>query len=230
MDDLTKHIIENDLQPGDKLPTEPELSAMLGVGRGTLREAVRALVSRNILLVRRGAGTFVAERVGVMDDPLGLSFARDKYKLAAELLQLRMILEPEIAALAAFHITDEEIVRLEELCKAVEDSIARGENHAAPDEALHLAIAGHCGNSVIAKLMPSIHLSVEMFVALTRHELLSETIETHRQIVQAIRNRDGFRARDAMRMHLLYNLRLVENYGDTLDQSAESRGQGVPCR
>ena len=62
---ITKLIIENHWDVGDRLPSEYELARMLGVGRSTVREAIRALVSRNVLEVRRGAGTFISKKCGV---------------------------------------------------------------------------------------------------------------------------------------------------------------------
>ena len=58
---------------GDKLPTEAELVELLGVGRNTVREALRILMSRNIVTIRQGSGTFISDKNGVSDDPLGLS-------------------------------------------------------------------------------------------------------------------------------------------------------------
>ena len=87
--------------PGDKLPTETELVRRLGVGRNTVREALRSLASRNVVTVRQGAGTFISEKNGVADDPLGFAMMEDPEKLTRDLLQIRVMLEPPIAALAA---------------------------------------------------------------------------------------------------------------------------------
>ena len=100
-DALIAYIVDRGLEQGDRLPNERELSGLLGVGRSTLREAVRMLSSRNILEARQGAGVFVSGNTGVSDDPLGFTFIRDKQKLAADLVEFRMMLEPRVAALAA---------------------------------------------------------------------------------------------------------------------------------
>ena len=70
---ILDYIRTNDMKPGDRLPTEQELTQLLEVGRGTVREAVQSLASRNILEVRQGAGTFLSDKNGIMEDPLGLS-------------------------------------------------------------------------------------------------------------------------------------------------------------
>ena len=104
-DALIAYIVDRGLEQGDRLPNERELSGLLGVGRSTLREAVRMLSSRNILEARQGAGVFVSGNTGVSDDPLGFTFIRDKQKLAADLVEFRMMLEPRVAALAALRAT-----------------------------------------------------------------------------------------------------------------------------
>ena len=77
-EEAANHIIEyitsNRMQPGDRMPTEPELLEQLSVSRTTLREAVKTLSARNILEIRQGSGTYISKRCGVPDDPLGLTF------------------------------------------------------------------------------------------------------------------------------------------------------------
>ena len=92
-DQIIQLILEQDMQPGDKLPTEMELSHRLGVGRSTLREAVRRLAVRNVLEVHQGSGTFVSRKKGVPEDPLGLTFIGDGPKVALELSDIRLMLE-----------------------------------------------------------------------------------------------------------------------------------------
>ena len=70
---LLEMIQKEGFGPGDKLPTEAELVESLGVGRNTVREALRILMSRNIVTIRQGSGTFISEKKGVVDDPLGFS-------------------------------------------------------------------------------------------------------------------------------------------------------------
>lgn len=88
---IVNYIKENRLEAGDKLPNEHDLALNLGVGRSTLREAVRSLVSRNILEVRQGSGTYVSQNIGIGEDPLGFSFVEDSLKLTEDLFALRYI-------------------------------------------------------------------------------------------------------------------------------------------
>lgn len=208
-DNLLKYIIDNKFEIGDKIPNEFELAKHFGVGRSTIREAVRLLVSRNILVVKRGSGTFIADRTGISDDPLGLSFVENKYVLAKDLVDLRLILEPAIAAMAAMRATDEEIETIEKQCKKVEKLYMDSRNHIYEDVRFHEMIARCSGNQVMEKLIPIIDTSVAVFCNVTDRALKNETIMTHRMIVKAIKNHDPESARYAMTMHLIYNRKKI---------------------
>ncbi|MFR1051645.1 MAG: FadR/GntR family transcriptional regulator [Lachnospirales bacterium] len=207
---IIRIIKENELRPGDRLDTEMELSRRLGVGRGTVREAIKGLVSRNILVVRQGSGTFISPRPGVSDDPLGLTFAKQDRQLALDLLDVRLMLEPEMAAMAADRATDYELKRLEAQCAKVERFI-RGERvYQQEDVELHRCIALASHNQVVGTLVPVIHSSASLNIDLTRNELKENTIRSHRELVNAIRGRDPQRARYAMILHLAENRRYLQ--------------------
>lgn len=93
-DQLMNLIRTQELQAGDKLPNEFELAKQLQVGRGSIREAVKILVARNVLEIQRGKGTFIARHTGETKDPLGFAFCSDQFQLAFDLLEVRMQLEP----------------------------------------------------------------------------------------------------------------------------------------
>jgi GntR family transcriptional regulator, transcriptional repressor for pyruvate dehydrogenase complex len=86
---------------GSKLPTEKELCALLHVGRNTLREALKILASRNIVVIWQGAGNYVMHKPGLVDDPFGFALVSNRMKLTLDLLQVRVMIEPPIAALTA---------------------------------------------------------------------------------------------------------------------------------
>lgn len=207
---LTNFIIDNNLQSGDKIPNEFELVERLNVSRSTIREAVKLLCSRNILEIRRGAGTFVSEKKGISNDPLGLAFVDcDKFELAKDLLEVRMILEPEIAYMAAVNATDEEIKVIINQCNIVEELYMNDKPHMNEDIKFHEAIARCSRNVVIEKLIPIINTSVAVFADITARQLKDETIITHREVAQAIAKHDGATAKYAMTMHLIYNRRKI---------------------
>lgn len=218
-DNIISYIVDNKLKPGDKLPNEFHLAEIFGVGRSTIREVIKALASRGILEVRRGAGTFVCERKEQNNDPLGLSLISDRYKLALDLLSVRLMIEPEIAAQAAENATAEDIEELGTQCNRVEQKIQDGENHIEEDIKYHACIAKCSKNLVVETLVPMINSSVAMFGNITHRKLLPETITTHRQVLDAIRNHDCAGAKCAMTMHLLYNRDMITH----LQKEAESQ-------
>lgn len=207
---LIAYIVDKELSHGDKLPNEYELAGLLGVGRSTVREAVKALCSRHVLEVRQGAGTFVVgEGAGISEDPLGFTFIKDKKKLVFDLLEIRLAMEPHIASMAALHASEEDAAELERLCREIELLIGRGEDHRDKDIAFHAKIAECSDNLVAPTLMPIIQRAISLFMDITNRSLREETIETHREITAAIRAGDPSAAADAMTLHIIYNRSLL---------------------
>lgn len=207
---LMQYIFDNNLKAGEKLPNEFTLAQNLGVGRSTIREGIRLLVSRNILQTRRGAGTFVAsEKVGVSDDPLGFAFIEDKHRLARDLMEIRLLIEPRIAALAAQNATWQEIEKIKRIAQETENIILADKNHNEKDIEFHSQIAMASKNLVAPTLLPIIQKSISIFIDLTASKLRNETIDTHRSIVRAIELRDEIAASDAVYLHLIYNRQVI---------------------
>lgn len=208
-EELMDYILQEPVNVGDKIPNEFELAEMFGVGRSTIRETVKSLVSKGVLEVRRGDGTYVISTNRLEDDPLGLSGFTDKYELALELCDVRLMLEPDIAALASVRASEEERHELKKLCDEVERLYLEGENHLPKDVEFHTYIAKCSKNHVIVKLIPIIQSAVITFVNLTHRRLKDETIETHRAITDAILRGDSSGARYAMITHLNYNRQMI---------------------
>ena len=202
-------ILNKPVPIGEKIPNEYELAEKYGVGRSTIRETVKSLVSKGILEVRQGSGTYVIGTDTLENDPLGFSKYEDKYKLALELFEVRLMLEPEIAALAAQKATEQDKEEIVRLCDEVENFYRAGKNHTKKDQAFHAAIAKASGNSVVESLMPTIHTAIITFVNLTYHKLMEETIQTHRAVAEAIVQGDSVGAKCAMIMHLTYNRQML---------------------
>ena len=212
-EDIIAFILEENLKPGDKLPNETVLCQRLNVGRSSLREAMRALASRNIVTIRQGSGTYIASSTGVADDPLGLSFINNKKKLIHDLMEIRFLLEPSIAALAAMHADDTEIKKICKLCDDVEELLKAHKDHSDKDIELHTAIALSSKNIVIPRLVPVIFRSIPLLIESTGNTLCNETIESHREIADAIAAHDAVRAHDAMYLHLVYNRKQIQPNG-----------------
>ncbi len=212
-EDIIAFILEENLKPGDKLPNETVLCQRLNVGRSSLREAMRALASRNIVTIRQGSGTYIASSTGVADDPLGLSFINNKKKLIHDLMEIRFLLEPSIAALAAIHADDTEIKKICKLCDDVEELLKAHKDHSDKDIELHTAIALSSKNIVVPRLVPVIFRSIPLLIESTGNTLCNETIESHREIADAIAAHDAVRAHDAMYLHLVYNRKQIQPNG-----------------
>lgn len=207
---LIRFIQDNEIEVGEKLPNEVELSQQLQVSRSTLREAVRILISRNVLKVRQGSGTYVSEKRGQSSDPFGLAFIKDKQKMISDLYDMRYILEPEIAALAARHATTEQVERMRDLVKKIEQSFDQGDQqHVQFDIELHTLISQASGNEAYSYIVPIISRSVSLFNK-SYDDLAAKnfTRKIHREIIAGIAAHDQTAARDAMLVHMANN-RLV---------------------
>ncbi|HHV10384.1 MAG TPA: FadR family transcriptional regulator [Clostridiales bacterium] len=213
-DQILDYIAKEKIEPGKKLPNEFVLAEKFGVGRSTLREAVKLLVARGVLEVRHGSGTYVASPIPLDDDPLHLRGIDDKISLAMDLVDVRLILEPEIAALAALNATEEDIEKLIRLCNIVEEKMIRDEPYIKEDIEFHSYVARCSKNLVMEQLIPIIDTAVLLFVNVTHKTLKTETIKTHRAITHAIQNRDSIGAKTAMLMHIIYNRDKIKEIKD----------------
>ncbi len=203
-DQLMDFILQEPVEIGGKIPNEFELAGKFGVGRSTIREAVKSLVSKGVLEVRRGSGTFVVSNSLLEDDPLGIAALNDKLKLALEICNVRLVLEPDIASAAAVHATEEQLKELQVLCDEVEKTYLNGEDHAKKDIEFHTCIARCTGNRIVDTLVSTLVEAAQTFADITQYSLVDRTIETHRAITEAIVEGDPTGARCAMIMHLTY--------------------------
>lgn len=186
-DKIIDLIESKELLPGEKLPSEQELMKELNVGRGTIREAIKSLVSRNIVEIRRGVGTFVAKNTGVVEDPLGFSFIDNKKKLVKDSMDVRLLLEPSIARWAARNATDSEILEIIELSKKIETAILNDENYSDLDVEFHTKIANSSRNLVVENLIPILNTNIRSLIDVTHAVLKEYTILSHKKIANAIK-------------------------------------------
>jgi GntR family transcriptional regulator, transcriptional repressor for pyruvate dehydrogenase complex len=205
-DKIIDFIKNKNLAIGDKLPNEYELLEVVGVGRSTLREAIRILVSRNILEVRHGAGTFVSKQRGIADDPFGFELIKDQDKMVADLFELRYLLEPTMAALAAQYATTEQIEKLKYLQKELKRLIREGDDaHILVDMAFHTTIAEASGNIALSHIVPIINQSIELYNTYNDPKDPNGSIDFHDEILEAIEDRNPVHAMDAMTVHMAMN-------------------------
>ena len=205
VEEIIQLILSQKMKEGDRLPNEYALAQQLGIGRSTLREAIRRLVSRNILQVRQGAGTFVSDKRGVPEDPLGLTFMGDDPYLALDLLDIRLMLEPEICSIVAQWATPSQMEKLRGYCDEMSRLIEAGEDYSQADALFHRYLAECSGNRVLRNLIPLLTSSVHISIATTKDEHRHLTNMEHRRILEAILRRDAAGARYNMLVHLNTN-------------------------
>ncbi len=201
------------MKPHDKLPTVDELAIKFSVGRSTIREALKVLSTQNIIEIKQGAGTFISEKQGLSQDPLGLEYISDDINIIFDMVTLRLIFEPEMAAMAAQFATRKDIKDIQEACNEVEKLIKKGEDYHQEDSRFHAAIAKASGNRIIHKIAQVIHSSIKKNIFMTDNVLCEDTMTYQRRITQCIKNGDISGAKYAMINHLdAQRQYLIDNY------------------
>ena len=182
-------ILNGSLRPGERLPKEAELAEDLGLSRNSLREAVRALSLIRVLDVRQGDGTYVTSlEPSLLLEAIGfvVDFHRDDTVL--EFLEVRRILEPAAAALAAQRMTEADIVKLREIFGqlTMDTSVEALVQH---DIEFHRLIAAGSGNTVLCSLIDGISgptTRARIWRGLTQEGAVTRTQEQHLAILEAI--------------------------------------------
>ena len=203
-------ILAGELNAGERLPTEKDLGARLGVSRGPLREGVSALAAMGVLDTRQGDGTYVTSLdPGLLMAPL--SFVVDVHNAngARQFLAVRRVLECEAAALAAMNMSADGLATAERVLADSEAAATAPADIAAfyaGDVGLHRAIAAGAGNPVLAALITSLSgraARARLVRAAVDEGALERTVAEHRAVLQAIASHDPERARLRMDVHLV---------------------------
>ena len=186
-------IVGGDHVPGAILPVEADLARTLGVSRNVVREAVKTLAAKGLLRTNRRGGTVVlpAGRWNLLDPQVigwALAAAAQRGVALAELAQFAAMVLPEIAALAARHATTAQMLRLAESCEAMAADDA-GVIDAQVAFLAHVFAAAR--NRIAASLLPA-------FAALWRETPVRRDGAAYRAVAEAVRQRDGAAARQAM--------------------------------
>ncbi len=209
-EELTAQIIQNiireKLLPGDKLPSERQLAEMCSVSRVTVREALRILENKGLVIIKRGAkgGAFITEvNIGIVEDSLNDFFQFGDVSIS-NISEARLIMEPMVAEIAAAKRTTKNLKEMQEIISCCQKLIDNGRAVADAQVKFHLALAKASGNPVII----AISNSLMNFLAKKLHEISPSTKSFtmdqgfHLQIFEAINNRDGKLAFQAMKEHV----------------------------
>lgn len=203
---LTQRILLGMFKPGDKLPSENTIVRDHGVSRTVVREALSKLQASGLVETRHGIGTFVIER----SSQSGLHVGAENAGSVRDLLELRIGLEGQAAALAALRRSEAQLVQMRNALDDYQDLAAAGDSCIEPDRRFHMLIAEATGNLYFPQMMaqlggaliPRNHMSqVERAGAnLARHAYLANL--EHEAILNAIRRQDPDAARAAICLHL----------------------------
>lgn len=198
-------IAAGELAPGDRLPPEAELAALVGVSRNSLREAVRALIQAKVLDVRRGDGTYVTS----LEPQLllgGLSFVMELMQdgTVLELFEVRRLLEPAATGLAATRIDDEAVAELHQSLEAMRRTTT-GEDLIAQDVEFHRCVVGASGNQSLVSILDAVFTRTtraRVWRGIWDRSALEWTFAQHALIVEALARRDGPLATAAATVHV----------------------------
>ena len=197
-------IREGRFKARDQLPSERELAETFKVSRTSVREALRALETRGLIVSRTGMGNFVADLpVDSLVGPLAKMLIDEKEALA-DVFEMRKLIEPHIAALAAERATETDIAQLKRIVAKQTEAVSRGETGVDADAELHLCISRATQNQALQKLVSGLMemLSRSREESLQTTERRNASIETHRKIVGAIEKHDLIEARNEMLRHI----------------------------
>ena len=190
---------------GDQLPVERELAEVFRVSRSSVREALRSLESQGFIESRQGDGTYIASQPAEsIVRPLASVISTEKDD-QMELFEMRRMIEPDLAYLAAERATEEEIAMMEKVLALQEEQIARGESATDVDKSFHYIMARAAKNKAILRITDN----VMDLLAESREQYLQvegrpeKSILRHREVLDAIRARDPERAEESMRAHLV---------------------------
>jgi GntR family transcriptional repressor for pyruvate dehydrogenase complex len=202
---IEESILKGSLKPGDQLPAERELAQRFGVSRTAVREAVKVLREKGLVEAYSGRGTFITDGTSqAIRQSLDLMIKIGQPEGSTHLVEVREILEPEIAALAAVRGEESHLAAMREAIAVMDRSRQDQDAFIEADLDFHLALAEAAANPLILSLIDSI-------VGLLREQRMGIFDVNggpergqfhHKRILEAVERRDPVNAREAMRAHL----------------------------
>ena len=202
---IEESIVKGSLKPGDQLPAERELAQRFGVSRTAVREAVKALREKGLVEAYSGKGTFITDgTTQAVRQSLDLMVKIGQPEGSTFLAEVRAILEPEIAALAAARIQEPELTTMRDAVSTMDKASQDHDAYIEADLDFHLALAEGAANPLILSLLDSIvGLLREQRLRIFRVPGGPERGQIHhKRILEAVEKHDPEMARQAMRAHL----------------------------
>lgn len=204
-DYVKQYILENDLKGGDPLPPETQLVQDLGVGRSTVREAIKSLQSLGIVDVRPGNGLYVREyNMDPILETLSFSMRSDPVRFQ-ELLQVRIWLETAVIREVVQEISDDGIAELEEIMDTWQERVNLGQDHIDLDKQFHLVLYCSVNNRTLIKLFDVFWTAFDELRFKTIIEGRPDTtIRQHLGVLEAVKSRDPELAAQRLVEHFDY--------------------------
>jgi GntR family transcriptional repressor for pyruvate dehydrogenase complex len=206
VDQIESNIQKGNLQAGDKLPPERELGEQFGVSRTVVREAIKALRQKGLVEIQPGKGTFVTDGTSqVMRESIGHMVKVDRDKGLTNLMQVREMLEPEIAASAAAMATPDDLTEMQKAIDAMDESLDDAEAYIEADQRFHHALAKATRNQLLLSLIdPIVDLLLEQRMKIFYADTggADRGQHHHRRIFEAVSTGNVEAAHNEMVAHL----------------------------
>ncbi|WP_026547896.1 FadR/GntR family transcriptional regulator [Paenarthrobacter nicotinovorans] len=205
IDKIKDMLIGGELRAGDRLPPEKELSERLGLSRSSMREAVKALELIRVLDVRRGDGTYVTSLdAKLLNEAVGFVVELHQDRSVLELFEVRRILEPASAFLAAGKIKPDELTSLRATMDGIDED-TDVEDLVLHDLEFHGIITQAAGNAYLASLLEALSsrtVRARIWRGLTQKKAVAHTLSEHKAIADALERGDAELVRALVTVHI----------------------------
>jgi len=208
---LISHVVHGTWKAGDRIPPERDLCQQLGIARTSLREALKAMELVGMVESRVGDGTFVCPRSEFLSRPLLWAFTGTDDTEFEEIMEARIIIEENLAGLAAQRATEADITAISDSVQSLHNAIAREEPILDADMSFHLAISRAAHNTVLANSVQLLRNMMRqwLYYKVLMPEAAPRVLKRHLAVSRAIAQRKPAAARREMRLHLEEAMQLV---------------------
>ncbi|MBR0390877.1 MAG: FadR family transcriptional regulator [Oscillospiraceae bacterium] len=190
IEQITNAVINHELEPGERLPSEAELAEMYNVGKSSVREAVKVLQALGVIEVRRGDGTFICkEHAGDLFNPVLYQMMIQPSDLD-KLYELRRIFEPSASILAVENATEEDIKKIEDRFQKYESLVKDNRQTGKDDVAFHMSIYEATHNPYLIKIGEMILKLLEKSIDSANKTFPEASVSDHKKIFYAIKSKD----------------------------------------
>lgn len=197
---IKQALINDELAPGDYLPSEAELTRNLGVGKSSVREAIKMLQAMGILEVRRGQGTKIREHPS--EDALNsLVFQMILAKgVTRDMLELRAMFEPAYTVMAMNRATPQDLVRIRAAIRDLENALSSNVQDSRYDLAFHMAVLHATHNPLVIRIGETMMELFDASIETSMRTLPDVALKDHKAILKAIEEKDENAVREAIRV------------------------------